>query len=250
MEVDDIFGYDKLVAAEKATLQKGMNYRVGKDYSVFLMSLRENAPYADALDEVTGMLTYEGHDEPQRKDGPNPKEVDQPLTTPRGSWTENGKFFRAAMDFKSGLRDKAELIKVYEKISRGIWSYKGFFELIDANIVSDRKRKVFKFSLKPVEKKTFGRVVDLPHKRLIPTAVKVEVWRRDGGRCIHSGCGSNKNLHFDHDIPFSKGGSSLTAANVRLLCAKHNLEKSDKILTIAPWIFAGAAVVHIHKLSG
>jgi hypothetical protein len=30
------------------------------------MSLREGAPYADALDEVTGMLTYEGHDEPQR----------------------------------------------------------------------------------------------------------------------------------------------------------------------------------------
>jgi len=26
MEVDDIFGYDKLVAAEKATLQKDMNY--------------------------------------------------------------------------------------------------------------------------------------------------------------------------------------------------------------------------------
>jgi hypothetical protein len=102
VEVDDIFGYDKLVAAEKATLQKGMNYRVGKDYSVFLMSLRENAPYADALDEITGMLTYEGHDEPQRQGGPNPKEVDQPLTTPKGSWTENGKFFRAAMDSNWG----------------------------------------------------------------------------------------------------------------------------------------------------
>jgi hypothetical protein len=47
------------------------------------------------------------------------------------------------MDFKSELRDKAELIKVYEKVSRGIWSYKGFFELIDANMVSDGKRKVF-----------------------------------------------------------------------------------------------------------
>jgi hypothetical protein len=35
VEVDDIFGYDKLVAAEKGTLQKGMNYRVGKDYSTF-----------------------------------------------------------------------------------------------------------------------------------------------------------------------------------------------------------------------
>jgi len=67
----------------------------------------------------------------------------------------------------------------------------------------------------------------------------------DPGQCF---CGSIKNLHFDHDIPFSKGGSSLTAVNVRLLCAKHNLEKSDKILTIAPWIFAGAAAVpHIHK---
>ena len=92
----------------------------------------------------------------------------------------------------------------------------------------DGKRKVFKFSLKPVEKKSFGRVVELPHNRLIPTPVKVEVWRRDRGHCVQ--CGSTKNLHFDHDIPFSKGGSSLTAADVRLLCAKHNLEKSDKIL--------------------
>jgi hypothetical protein len=249
MQVDDIFGYDKLVAAEKTSLQQGMNYRAGKDYSIFLMSLRENAPYADALDPVTGMLTYEGHDEKRGPGVRNPKEVDQPLATPKGSWTENGKFFRAAMDFKSGLRNKPKLVKVYEKISRGIWSYKGFFELIDANIVSDGKRKVFKFSLKPVEKKSFGRVVELPHNRLIPTPVKVEVWRRDRGQCVQ--CGSTKNLHFDHDIPFSKGGSSLTAANVRLLCAKHNLEKSDKILAIAPWIFAGsAAAPHIHKLSG
>lgn len=60
-----------------------------------------------------------------------------------------------------------------------------------------------------------------------------------------------RNLHFDHDIPFSKGGSSLTAENVRLLCAKHNLEKSDKILSIAPWIFASVAVApHVQKLSG
>src|SRR5437667_11131364 len=114
------------------------------------MSLRENSPYEVALDEVTGMLTYEGHDEPERKGGPDPKEIDQPLTTPKGSWTENGKFFRAAMDFKSGLREKPELLKVYEKISRGIWSYKGFFELIDAIIVSHSNRRGFKLVLKPV----------------------------------------------------------------------------------------------------
>src|SRR5438309_10853834 len=76
MEVDDIISYHDVVTAERASLQKGMNFGVGKKYSIFLMSLRENAPYADALDEVTGMLTYEGHDEPQRQGGPNPKGAD------------------------------------------------------------------------------------------------------------------------------------------------------------------------------
>jgi hypothetical protein len=38
-----------------------------------------------------------------------------------------------------------------------------------------------------------------------------------------------KNLHFDHDLPFSKGGTSISAKNVRLLCMKHNLQKSANI---------------------
>ena len=63
------------------------------------------------------------------------------------------------MDFKAGLRKKAELIKVYEKIASGIWCYKGFFELIDAELVADGTRKVFKFYLKPVEKKALGRTI-------------------------------------------------------------------------------------------
>jgi len=50
------------------------------------------------------------------------------------------------------------------------------------------------------------------------------------GRCIK--CGSNTNLHFDHDLPYSKGGTSLTALNVRILCMKCNLEKSGKIMMI------------------
>lgn len=240
MEVDDIISYAQLVAEEKVNLQKGMNYGIGKGYSIFLMSTRRGAPYADEFDKKTGTLIYEGHDQPNKKGFSTPKTADQPLTTPRGAWTENGKFFRAALDYKSGLREKPELVKVYEKIDRGIWCYKGFFELIDAKIVSDGRRKVFKFYLKPVSKKAFGKVVELPHTRLIPTHVKLEVWRRDRGRCVI--CGSDRNLHYDHDIPFSKGGSSLTASNVRLLCAKHNLEKSDKIMAIILGIAVGSSV--------
>jgi 5-methylcytosine-specific restriction endonuclease McrA len=62
---------------------------------------------------------------------------------------------------------------------------------------------------------------------MIPTSVKREVWKRDGGKCAQ--CGSDKNLHFDHIIPWSRGGSSTKVENIQLLCAVHNLSKSDDI---------------------
>jgi 5-methylcytosine-specific restriction endonuclease McrA len=68
---------------------------------------------------------------------------------------------------------------------------------------------------------------DLEHNRIIPSEVKLAVWKRDDGRCVQ--CGSTDNLHFDHVLPFSKGGSSLLAENVQLLCARHNLQKSASI---------------------
>jgi hypothetical protein len=69
---------------------------------------------------------------------------------------------------------------------------------------------------------------DPPRRRVIPTAVKIEVWKRDSGRCVI--CGANDHLHFDHDVPWSKGGASITVENVQLLCARHNLAKHNTIL--------------------
>ncbi len=43
-------------------------------------------------------------------------------------------------------------------------------------------------------------------------------------------CGATDELHFDHVLPYSKGGTSVAAENVQLLCAWHNLEKGAKIL--------------------
>ena len=68
---------------------------------------------------------------------------------------------------------------------------------------------------------------ELNHRRIIPTAVKLEVWKRDGGKCVK--CGSADELHFDHVIPYSRGGTSLKADNIQLLCARHNLQKHDNI---------------------
>jgi hypothetical protein len=197
------------------------------------MSVRKNAPYADEWDHRTNTLIYEGHDVPSNL-AKEPKEVDQPLTTPKGTLTENGKFFTVAQSYKMRLVDDPYIIKVYEKIHTGIWSYKGFFNLVDAAMVTSDNRKVFKFYLKPVEFITKKKQVELPHSRLIPTTVKLEVWARDKGKCVE--CGSTENLHFDHDLPFSKGGTSLTAKNVKILCMKHNLKKSDKLISF-PSIF-------------
>jgi hypothetical protein len=57
----------------------------------------------------------------------------------------------------------------------------------------------------------------------MPTPVSMEVKMASRSRPVRR-VQIDKNLHFDHDISFSKGGGSLTAANVRLLYAKHNLE--------------------------
>jgi len=90
--------------------------------------------------------------------------------------------------------------------------------------------QVFKFRLIAVEgEDDLGLPVrtDATRRRVIPTHVKLEVWKRDGGKCVT--CGATDELHFDHVVPFSKGGTSLVAENVQLLCARHNLGKHDRI---------------------
>jgi hypothetical protein len=125
-------------------------------------------------------------------------------------------------------------VRVYEKIRPGIWSYNGIFHLVDSWTERDERRVVFKFRLAAVEGEED---LSLPPperpapRRIIPTGVKLEVWKRDGGKCVV--CGATDDLHFDHDLPFSLDGTSVTAANVQLLCARHNLEKHDSIVWTA-----------------
>ena len=125
------------------------------------------------------------------------------------------------------------IVQVYEKIKAGIWTDNGFFHLVDSWIENDGIRNVFKFKLVAVEsvsdesapEENANRFVE--RSRIIPTSVKLEVWSRDGGKCVT--CGATDELHFDHILPFSKGGTSLKAENIQLLCARHNLSKSAKI---------------------
>ena len=227
---NEIIPYLEMCRREELSLQRGMNFDVGRGYSVILMSVRSNAPYCDRVDADGSTLVYEGHDAPRTAQLPDPKAVDQPEYTPSGALTQNGKFYRAALQHNSGAAHP-QLVRVYEKIHQGIWSYNGLFHLVDAWREQDRRRSVFKFKLVAIEGDEQAQATPSApreHRRIIPTSVKMEVWRRDGGRCVM--CGATDELHFDHDLPYSRGGTSLTAENVQLLCARHNLSKGAKIL--------------------
>ena len=214
---------------EGASLQRGMNYQLDPNHSVILMSVQKNAPYEDQVIDDGTTIIYEGHDVPKSTEHIDPKAVDQQERLPSGRLTENGKFFWAAIDSKKNKR-VPERIRVYEKIKQGIWSYNGVFHLVDSWKEVKNSRRVFKFKLVAVEESEISlgkEVSNVANRRIIPTKVKLEVWKRDGGKCVK--CGSKENLHFDHIIPWSKGGSSNTAKNIQLLCGKHNLQKHDKI---------------------
>lgn len=228
----DIISHVDMCQEEGYSLQRGMNFRVNNGACVFLMSQRKGAPYADRVEENGNILIYEGHDA-QKNWAKNPKEMDQPMYTPTGRLTENGKFFEVAEKFKQGLQAPEE-VKIYEKIKDGIWVYNGVFELLDAWLEDAGNRQVFKFKLRVTDKtidlkeRRAKDIEELDHNRMIPTSVKLAVWKRDQGKCTQ--CGNTDNLHFDHILPYSKGGTSLRAENIQLLCAKHNLQKHDKII--------------------
>lgn len=229
IKAGDVVSYLEMCADFGVNLQRGMNFRLKPAESLILMSLRSGAPYADRVEENGRVIIYEGHDIPLTKGGSNPKSVDQPEFLPSGKPTQNGLFVDAVRRFKLGRAD-AERVKVFEKIRAGIWVYNGLFRLIDVWRETSGFRQVFKFKLEIVEEPLIASVSNsklIDHDRVIPSAVKIEVWKRDKGSCVM--CGSRENLHFDHIIPYSRGGSSKDARNVQILCLKHNLEKHDKI---------------------
>jgi len=118
----------------------------------------------------------------------------------------------------------------------GLYAFKGFFYSVKGHYTEDqirlliledfdKERRHFeklktKFDEAPNEDSTYDR----PR---IPEKVRIEVWRRDSGKCAR--CGSREKLEYDHIVPISKGGSN-TARNIELLCEKCNRSKSNNVV--------------------
>jgi hypothetical protein len=64
-------------------------------------------------------------------------------------------------------------------------------------------------------------------KRNISSRLKVQVLMKDGNKCKLCGITvTGENIHFDHIKPWSKGGETILE-NLQVLCAEHNIAKSN-----------------------
>jgi len=119
---------------------------------------------------------------------------------------------------------------------RNLWVFKGFLYEVNGHYTDeeirlliledfDKERRRFeKLKLKFDETNAGELSYERPR---IPESVRVEVWRRDDGKCAR--CGSREKLEYDHIVPISKGGSN-TARNIELLCEKCNRGKSNNVV--------------------
>jgi 5-methylcytosine-specific restriction endonuclease McrA len=117
-----------------------------------------------------------------------------------------------------------------------IWLFKGFRYKVNP-IYSDEEKRLLileDFDNERQKFETLKAKFDGPstaeivyERQRIPEKVRIEVWRRDGGKCAR--CGSRERLEYDHIVPISRGGSN-TARNIELLCESCNRAKSNNIV--------------------
>ena len=69
----------------------------------------------------------------------------------------------------------------------------------------------------------------------VSDSLRYDIMNRDGFRCVICGASANEgaHLHVDHIIPIAKGGKSVPS-NLRTLCERCNIGKSDKMEYEAP----------------
>ena len=134
-------------------------------------------------------------------------ELEQPVKNPSNErqWFFKGNVYEIAGSYSHRYSDDEIRLLILEEFDKE----RRLFEKLKAKFEAD------------------GEAEKLYSRPRIPENVRVEVWRRDGGKCAR--CGSREKLEYDHIVPISRGGSN-TARNIELLCEKCNRSKSNNVV--------------------
>jgi hypothetical protein len=149
---ETVISYGQMCRNERVkTLERGFNYRLAESYSVLLLSCHSSAVYQNLITSDGSVVVCEGHDVRKNMLQLDPKEYDQPRVLKSGELSQNGLFAKAVDDYLAGTR-QPEVVRVYEKLSFGMWRDKGFYRLTEYSYIPSGSRRVFRFRLERIEK--------------------------------------------------------------------------------------------------
>jgi len=168
---------------------------------------------------------------PKKRRGPLTKHLKGLLRQPRMIYRPSRSLAlrpreeRYEIKFSLSKKDFEKLACVKAKLSNTLGKDLSMEALINC-FVSDYEKKQSikrKLSKKPPRTDT----------RRVSVSVKKEVFKRDHGQCSYvapdgTRCTEKHYLHFDHIVPFAKGGSS-ESLNLRLLCSRHNKLLAEQV---------------------
>ncbi len=82
-----------------------------------------------------------------------------------------------------------------------------------------------------LDKETYNKLAKVERGN-VSDSLRYDILNRDGFRCVICGASANEGarLHVDHIVPIAKGGKSISS-NLRTLCERCNIGKSDKLET-------------------
>ena len=135
------------------------------------------------------------------------------ITGNRMIFVSENKSFHIGIAQITDINCYSEYLKVTAKTQKA----SGYYKVKDPEVASE----VLLFLLKE-ENATAVEHSEVIQSRHIPQDVKINVWHRDGGRCVY--CGAEEYLEFDHITPISQGGSH-AEDNIQLLCRRCHAQK-------------------------
>lgn len=225
IEPGKVLGHFDICMLEGAKLRRGITYRVNGGDSVFLL----NPELEDDLVLSNNRLVIYSVKDDAAFSRCNPSSFGNQtaLYDKKGNLTLNGRLYKAVTGYKSG-QCEPELARVYRKQKKGMWEYLGRYQITEATYGPENGTLVFAFGLDFLTDDIISEFKpQLAMIRKVPASVKMEVWMRDGAKCVQ--CDGTTNLHYDHIIPFSLGGTSFDANNIQLLCRNCNYAKGASI---------------------